>query len=138
MSSLLVYKLVSLVGIFDRLCELLLLSPSVWIGLPPPFLVCISILVLCTVYTYTLYSVSGIWGHRRGEGLRQIKHLPQSPFTGQFFQITAFGITFYQSNLSTLRTQSCNAILFVQGETRPWSAFYIIQKNKSGNFFIKL
>ncbi len=27
-----------------------------------------------------------IWGHRRGEGLKQIKHLPQSPFTGQFLR----------------------------------------------------
>ncbi len=38
--------------------------------------------------------------HRRGQGLRQIKHLPQSPVTGHFF-ITTFGIAFYQSNLST-------------------------------------
>jgi hypothetical protein len=28
------------------------------------------------------------------------KHLPQSPFTGQYFSITTFGIAFYQSNLS--------------------------------------
>ncbi len=40
----------------------------------------------------------GVWGHRRGGGLRQIKHLPESPFTGQFFKIT----TFYQSNLFTV------------------------------------
>ncbi len=30
------------------------------------------------------------------------KHLPQSPFTGQFIWITTFGIAFYQSNLSTV------------------------------------
>ncbi len=40
-------------------------------------------------------------GHRRGGGLRQVKHLRQSPFTGQFFYITTIGIAFYQSNLST-------------------------------------
>jgi hypothetical protein len=38
----------------------------------------------------------------RGGGLRQIKHLPLSPLTGQFFQITTFGNAFYQSNLSTV------------------------------------
>ncbi len=27
----------------------------------------------------------GVWCHRRGGGLRQIKHLLQSPFTGKFF-----------------------------------------------------
>jgi hypothetical protein len=26
-----------------------------------------------------------VWGHMSGGGLRQMKHLPQSPFTGQFF-----------------------------------------------------
>jgi hypothetical protein len=41
-----------------------------------------------------------MWGHRRGEGLRQIKRLPLSPFTGNFF--ISFGIAFYQSNLSTV------------------------------------
>jgi hypothetical protein len=38
-----------------------------------------------TVYTYTLCIGRGEWGHRRGEGLRQIKQLWQSPCTGQFF-----------------------------------------------------
>jgi hypothetical protein len=47
--------------------------------------------------------VCGVWGHKRVGGLRQIKYLPQRPFTGQFFLITAFGIEFYQSNLSTVR-----------------------------------
>ncbi len=36
------------------------------------------------------------------ECLRQIKQLLQTLFTCQFFQITIFGIAFYQSNLSTL------------------------------------
>jgi hypothetical protein len=31
-------------------------------------------------------------------------HLPQSPFTGQFFFMTTFCISFYQSNLSTVTT----------------------------------
>jgi hypothetical protein len=35
-----------------------------------------------------------VWGHRRGVGLRQIKHRPPSPFTGKF------GIAFGESNLS--------------------------------------
>jgi hypothetical protein len=36
-----------------------------------------------TVYTYTVVKGGGIWGHRRRGGLTQIKHLPQSPLTGQ-------------------------------------------------------
>ncbi len=35
------------------------------------------------------------------------KHLPQSPFTSQLFQITTFGIDFYQSNLSTSLISLC-------------------------------
>ncbi len=63
-----------------------------------------------TVYTYTGCK-GGVWGHRRRGGLIQIKNLPQSSFTGQFFYITTFGIAFYQSNLSTGRcvTQSVPA-----------------------------
>jgi hypothetical protein len=39
-----------------------------------------------TVYTYTVCKGrEGIFGHRRGGVLKQIKHLPQSPITGQFF-----------------------------------------------------
>jgi hypothetical protein len=37
---------------------------------------------------------------RSGGVFRQIKHLSQSLFTGQYFKITTFGIAFYQSNLS--------------------------------------
>ncbi len=45
---------------------------------------------LCILYTRIQYSVEGpgggeVWGHRRGKDLRQINHLPQSPFTFQFF-----------------------------------------------------
>ncbi len=41
-------------------------------------------------------------------GLRNIKHLLPSPFTGgQFFKITAFGIAFYESNLSKHNQDSC-------------------------------
>ncbi len=63
----------------------------------PPFL-CEKVY---TVYTYTVckgreYGVIG-----GEEGLRQIKHLPQSPFTGQFLKITTFGITL--STLSALQ-----------------------------------
>ncbi len=34
-----------------------------------------------------------------------MKHLPLSPFTGQLYQVTTFGIAFYQSNLSTGRIE---------------------------------
>ncbi len=33
-------------------------------------------------------------------GSQTDKHLPQSPFTGEFLKITTLGIAFYQSNLS--------------------------------------
>ncbi len=35
-------------------------------------------------------------------GLRHIKHLPQTPCTGKYFQITTFALAFYQSNLLRL------------------------------------
>jgi hypothetical protein len=53
--------------------------PSLWLA-PPP-LPCVN---KYTVYTYTVCKGGGVWDHRRG-GLRQIKHLPQSPFIGKFF-----------------------------------------------------
>jgi hypothetical protein len=49
-----------------------------------------------TTYTYTV--CTGEYGV-----IRQIKHLPQSPFKGQFFKITTFAVVFYKSNLSTVR-----------------------------------
>jgi hypothetical protein len=71
---------------------------------PPPPLPCVK---RYTVYTYTVQCVRmGEWGHRRGGGLRQIKHMLQSPFKGQFLKITTFGIAFCQSNLSTLITNT--------------------------------
>ncbi len=81
---------------------------------PPPFPAWVS--VLCT----RIQCVMGwgvVRGHRRVGGLRQIKHLPQSNFTGQFFKITTFSIAFYQSNLSTYETihfliTCCNCELF--------------------------
>ncbi len=63
----------------------------------PPFPVWISIL-----YT-RMRCVRG--GHRWERGFIQIKHLPQSSFTGPF------GIAFYQSNLSTLAAFSFPATL---------------------------
>jgi hypothetical protein len=48
--------------------------------LPPSPLPCVN------KYTVHVYSVRGeVWYQRRGGGLRHVKHLPQSPFTGQFF-----------------------------------------------------
>jgi hypothetical protein len=40
------------------------------------------------------------------EGLRQIKYLPQSPFTGQFFLDNDNSIAFYESKLSTRRSKT--------------------------------
>jgi hypothetical protein len=39
-------------------------------------------------------------GSQKGRGPQTDKQLPQSPFTGQLFYKTSFGIAFYQSNLS--------------------------------------
>ncbi len=41
---------------------------------PPPPPPCVN---NYTVYTYTECGGGGVWAHRRGGGLRQIKHLPQ-------------------------------------------------------------
>ncbi len=53
--------------------------PSLWLA-PPP-LPCV---YMYTVNTYTVCKGRGVWGYRRGGGLRQIKYQPQSPFTGKF------------------------------------------------------
>jgi hypothetical protein len=45
------------------------------------------------------------------------KHLPQSPFIGQFFLITTFGIAFYQSNLSTGTPSAHYTVLSKENET---------------------
>ncbi len=50
------------------------------------------------VYKYTVQCVRGrVWG----SWPQTNKHLPQSPITGQFFQMTTFCIAFYGSYLST-------------------------------------
>ncbi len=64
----------------------------------------------------------GVWGHSRGGGLRKIKHLPQSPFTGPFFWITTFGIGFYESNLSTLRGLVVSSLPYVPEAGTPPAA----------------
>ncbi len=63
---------------------------------PPPF-------SLPYVNKYTVRG-GGVWGHRKGGGLRQMKHLPQSPFTGKFFRLRH--LLFYRSNLSPLLPKS--------------------------------
>ncbi len=50
--------------------------------LSSPFPVWISILYTCVKCVRRV-----VFGHRSGGGLRQIKHLPQSPFTGHFFRL---------------------------------------------------
>ncbi len=45
-------------------------------------------------------------GLQEGMGLGQIKYLPQSQCLDKFYQITTFGIAFYQSNLSTILSNS--------------------------------
>ncbi len=56
---------------------------------------------------------------RRGRGPQTDKHLPQSPFTGQFFQITTFGIALYQSNLSTKLPLHAEQVAFLVGCENP-------------------
>jgi hypothetical protein len=54
------------------------------------------------VNKYTLYTYSVCKGGVWGSGPQTEKHLPQSPFTGEFFQMTTFCIAFYKSYLSTM------------------------------------
>ncbi len=72
------------------------LSFSLRLAPPPltPIPLWISILHTCT---QCVGGGGGVWGHRRSGDLRQIKHLPQSPFTDQFFKIRTFCIDFYIS-----------------------------------------
>ncbi len=75
-----------------------LLSGQLYPPPPPPSLCEYSISIL---YTRIQCSRGGEYGVMGGQGAsRQIKHLPQSPFTGKVFYITTFGVAFYQSNLS--------------------------------------
>ncbi len=86
-------------GIIDWLCELLAIAPLTFSLVCSPPLPCVNSTYI--VYTYTVCK-GGEYGVIGKGGLRQIEHLPQSPFTDQFFKITTFGIAFYQSNLSTI------------------------------------
>jgi hypothetical protein len=52
---------------------------------PPPHLPCVN---KCTVYTYRVYKGGGVLG----SGPQADKHLPQSPFTGQFLMVITFCI----------------------------------------------
>jgi hypothetical protein len=65
-----------------QLCEHLPLYPSLWLAPPPPP-PCVN---KCTVYTYTVQCDKGCgMGSYEGRGPHLGKHLPRSPFTGQFF-----------------------------------------------------
>jgi len=60
----------------------------------------------------------GVWGHRRGGGLIQIKHLPQSPFTGQFFRLrqlailSTFSLIFLRNPPSTKCTKHWTSLKY--------------------------
>jgi hypothetical protein len=83
-----------------QLCELLPLSPSLWFNSPhlPPFPVWISILYTCTLCK----GGGGVW-----VSVPQIdQHLPQSPFTGQFFKMTSFAFT----SMSLIFLHTCHSM----------------------------
>ncbi len=61
-----------------RLCELLLLSPSLWFTSPSSPLPCVN--------KYTVTRIQCVRGCGGGPGPRTDKHLPQSLFTGQFLE----------------------------------------------------
>ncbi len=72
----------------------------------PPFPVWISIL------TYTeCKGKEGVLGHRRGD--RQIKHLPQSPFTGKFLLLRVRFLIIYSLPHSNCTKCSCYSYSFV-------------------------
>jgi hypothetical protein len=89
-------------GIFEPACELLPLSPTLWFNSPP--LSCVN---KFTIYTYTVCK-GVVWGY----GPQTDKHLPKSLFSGQFFQLTAFCIAFFESYLSTSQSL-LNALFFL-------------------------
>jgi hypothetical protein len=64
-----------------QLCELLPLQPSLWFNSPPPHA------SLCEYTKYCKYTVLYSVAEREvwGSGPPTDKHLPQSPFTVQFF-----------------------------------------------------
>jgi hypothetical protein len=81
-----------------QLCE-----PSLWFNYPPYPLPYVN---KYTINTYTVCK-GGVWGSRP----QTDKHLPQSPFTGLFFEMTTFCIAFYESHLSPCKTNSYQANL---------------------------
>jgi hypothetical protein len=66
--------------LFVSCCPSNLLSD--WLFPPPPPSLCT--VNKYTVYTYTVCKGWEAWGDRWVGGFRQIKHLPQNPFTGKF------------------------------------------------------
>ncbi len=86
----------SVMLVLTQLCEVLLLQPSLWFTLPPPT----PFPALISVQFTRMQCVRG--GRVWGSGRQTNKHLPQSPFTGQFFYMTTFYIAFYESYLSTV------------------------------------
>ncbi len=86
MSSLLVFNRVYILG--DTVKSCWYFRPALWTIAPLTFSVVSSLSSLpCVnkynVYTYTVCVGGGVIG--KEGGLRQIKNLPQSPFTDQFF-----------------------------------------------------
>ncbi len=82
-----------------QLCELLPFSLSLLFNpLPVPSVNNYS--VYCSVYTYLHIRFMQCARGDLSSGLQTYKHLPQSPFTGKFFQMTTFCMSFYESYLS--------------------------------------
>ncbi len=113
------------VGIFDpALWMWSVLSPvaplpSLWFFSPPVPFPCVN---KYTVYTHTVCGGGyGVCGPQAD------KHLPQSPFTGQFFEMTTFCIVFYESFLSTLNPNSCKQDkVFWGAQTIPWYTYQLV------------
>ena len=77
-----------------QLCQMLPLYPSLWFNSPPHPLPYVN---KYTVYTHAVCNGGGgVWG----SGPQTDKHLPQSLFTDNFFEMTTFCIAFYEPYLS--------------------------------------
>ncbi len=87
-----------------QLCELLVLLPSLWFN-SPPFPVWISIL-------YTRIQCVRGGGCMGASGPLTDKHLPQIPFTGQFFIWRHFALLSIYLSIY-LSTPASNVVLFV-------------------------
>jgi hypothetical protein len=71
---------------FDRVCEQLPLKLSLWLALSPfPPSLCEEVYCIHNFFPHTQCVRGNVWGYSNGGGVRQIKHQPQSPFTGPFF-----------------------------------------------------